>query len=87
MTKKKDRAELLRNFVTAALELMKRRLSDLPADAAFALNAAQNAGGDIVLIFNPGAGNIIAALHSPHPDADPIPLFRIAIPFPEAASH
>lgn len=82
-----DRDALLKNFVDAALELMKRGLSDLPAGAALALNAAQNAGGDIVLIFNPRAGNVTVALDPPHPDADPIPLFRIVLPFPEGITN
>ena len=82
-----DRDALLKNFVDAALELMKRGLSDLPAAAALALNAAQNAGGDIVMVFSPAAGNVTVALHMEGSDADPIPLFRVAVPFPGRVSH
>jgi len=82
-----DRDKLLRNFVDAALELMKEGLSDLPADAALALNAAQNAGGDVVMVFSPAAGNVTVALHMEGSDADPIPLFRIQVPVPEGMTN
>jgi hypothetical protein len=80
-----DRDALLKNFVDAALELMKSGLSGLSVENALLVAGAQAAGADVVLVFSPGAGNVTGALHFPDPDAEPAMLFRIIVPFPEVS--
>jgi hypothetical protein len=85
--KKDDRPTLLRNFVDAALELMKEGLSQLPIEKAFLVERAQKVGADVVLVFAPGAGTIVGALHPPDPDAEPATLFQIVVPVSEGVSN
>jgi len=82
-----DRDALLKNFVDAALELMKEGLSGLNVEKALAVSGAQQMGADIVLVFSPGAGNVTVALHFPDPDAEPATLFRIVVPIPEGVTN
>lgn len=82
-----DRDKLLADFVTAALELLKRGLSDLPVEKAFHVARAQQMGADVCLVFAPGAGTVVGALHPPEPDADVLELFRVVVPVPEAVTN
>lgn len=82
-----DRDVLLKNFVDAALALMAEGLSGLSVEQAILVERAQKVGADVVLVFAPGAGTIVGALHPPDPDADVHELFRIVVPFPEEVSH
>jgi hypothetical protein len=82
-----DRDALLKNFVDAALALMKEGLSGLSIEKAFHVSRAQQMGADVVLVFAPGAGTVVGALHPPEPDADVLELFRIVVPFPEGVSN
>jgi hypothetical protein len=82
-----DRDALLKNFVDAALALMKEGLSQLPIEKAFHVDRAQKMGADVCLIFAPGAGTVIGALHPPDPDAEVLELFRVVVPFPEGVSN
>ncbi len=72
-----DRNALLRRFVDAALALMSEGLAGLEPRKAHLVDRAQQAGADVCLVFSPGAGSIVAALHSPDPAVDPVELFRI----------
>jgi hypothetical protein len=81
------REKLLADFVTAALALMREGLSGLPIEKAFHADRAQKMGADVVLIFAPGAGTIVGALHPPEPDAEVLELFRIVVPSFEEVSH
>ena len=82
-----DRDALLKNFVTAALELMKEGLSGLNVEKAIAVSRAQQMGADIGIVFFPGAGTIVGCLHFPDPDADTPELFRIVVPVPEGSTN
>jgi hypothetical protein len=82
-----NRDALLKNFVDAALELMKEGLSGLSLGNAVLVERAQKMGADVVLVFSPGAGNVTGALHFPDPSAEPAMLFRIQVPFPEVSTH
>jgi hypothetical protein len=82
-----DRDALMKDFVAAALELMKAGLAGLSIEQAVLVARAQAAGADVVLVFAPGAGTIIGALHPPDPAADPVPLFKIVVPFPEGSTN
>jgi hypothetical protein len=82
-----DKDTLLKNFVDAALALMKERLSQLSIGNALLVAQAQAAGADVVLVFSPGAGNVTGALHFPDPSAEPAMLFRILVPVPEGVSN
>jgi hypothetical protein len=75
-----DRDALVRNFVDAALELMKEGLSGLTLEKAFHVERAQKMGADVCLVFAPGAGTVVGALHFPDPEAEPATLFRIVLP-------
>ena len=87
MSEKKDRAELLRNFTDAALALTCEGLSGLTPAQALQVGRAQQLGGDIVLIFCPAAGNVTVAMHMEGSDIDPVPLFKILVPLPEAVTN
>jgi hypothetical protein len=87
MTEKIDRAILLKNFVDAALALMAEGLSGLPIEKALLVDRAQKAGADVCLVFAPGTGRIVGALHPCEPDADVVELFRIVIPSPEGSTN
>ena len=82
-----DRDVLLKNFVDAALELMKEGLSQLSIEKAFHVSRAQQMGADVCLVFAPGAGTVVGCLHFPDPDADTPELFRIVLPIPEASTN
>jgi hypothetical protein len=82
-----DRDALLKNFVDAALELMKAGLSSLPIERMLYVDRAQKLGADVVLVFAPGAGTIVGALHPPDPDADVLELFKIVVPVPEGVTN
>lgn len=75
-----DREKLLADFVSAALALMCEGLSGLNPEKAVLVAQAQQMGADVVLVFAPGAGTIVGALHPPDPDADVLELFRIVLP-------
>ena len=81
------RSELLKNFIDAALELMKAGLSQLPVEKAFHVDRAQQMGADVCLVFAPGAGTVVGCLHPPEPDADVLELFRIVVPSPEGSTN
>jgi hypothetical protein len=81
------KAELLKNFVDAALALMSAGLSGLSVEKAFHVSRAQQMGADIGIVFFPGAGTIVGALHPPDPDADVLELFRILVPSPEGSTN
>ena len=81
-----DREKILADFVTAALELMKAGLSGLSIEKAFHVDRAQKMGADVVLVFAPGAGTIVGALHPLDPDADVAELFRIVVPSSEVSN-
>jgi len=83
----KDRDELLKNFVDAALELMKEALAGLPLERAMLVNVAQKKGFDVCLAFSPGAGTVVVALHQEGGDAEPVTLCQIQIPRDEGNSH
>lgn len=88
MTEKdKERAALLKNFVDAALALMGEGLSGLNAEKAILVDRAQKMGADVCLVFAPGAGTIVGALHPCEPGADVLELFRIVIPSPEGSTN
>ncbi len=80
MSDKKDRDVLLKNFIDAALALMKEGLSGLTVEKAILVDRAQAAGADVCLVFAPGAGSIVLALHPPDPAADVVELLRIVVP-------
>jgi len=82
-----DRDALLKNFVDAALALMKVGLSGLNLEKAFYVEQEQKMGADVCLVFAPGAGTIVGCLHPPDPAADVHELFRIVVPVPEEVSH
>ena len=82
-----DRDALLKNFVDAGLALMKEGLSGLPIEKAILVDAAQKAGADVCLVFAPGAGTVVGALHPYDPDADVLELFRIVVPSPEGSTN
>jgi phenolic acid decarboxylase len=82
-----DKATLLQNFVDAALALMKEGLSELSVEKAFHVDRAQKMGADVVLVFAPGAGTVVGALHFPDPAADTPELFRIVVPSPEGSTN
>lgn len=82
-----DRDALLKNFVDAALELMKAGLSSLPIERMLYVSQAQKMGADVVLVFAPGAGTIVGALHFPDPAAEPATLFKIVVPSPEGSTN
>jgi hypothetical protein len=73
-------AELLKNFVDAALALMSEGLSGLPPEKAILVDRAQRLGADVALVFAPGAGTVVGALHFPDPSAEPAKLFQIEVP-------
>jgi len=81
------RDDLLKNFVDAALALMGEGLSGLSSGQAVLVDRAQKVGADVVLVFAPGAGTIVGALHPPNPDGDVLELFRIVVPFPEGVAN
>jgi hypothetical protein len=82
------KAELLKNFVDSALELMKAGLADLCVEKALLVSRAQAAGADIGIVFFPGAGTIVGCLHFPaDQDAEPATLFRIVLPVPEGTTN
>jgi hypothetical protein len=82
-----DRSTLLQNFIDAALALMKAGLSSLPIERMLYVEQAQKLGADVVLVFAPGAGTIVGALHPPDPDADVMELFRLVVPVSEGSSN
>jgi hypothetical protein len=82
-----DRDALLKNFVNAALELMKEGLSGLNVEKALLVSRAQSMGADIGIVFFPGAGTVVGCLHFPDQDAEPATLFRIVIPVPEGVTN
>jgi hypothetical protein len=41
----------------------------------------------VVLVFAPGAGTVVGALHFPDPAADTPELFRIVVPSPEGSTN
>ena len=82
-----DREKLLADFVSAALALMCEGLSGLPAEKALHVDRAQKMGADVVLVFAPGAGTIVGALHPPDPDADVMELFRLVVPVSGGSSN
>jgi hypothetical protein len=82
-----DREKILADFVQAALELMKAGLSQLPVEKAFHVSQAQKMGADICLVFAPGAGTIVGALHPPDPDAEVLELFQIVVAVPEGSTN
>lgn len=82
-----DRDTLIKNFVDAALALMREGLSGLNPEKAVLVDRAQKMGADVVLVFAPGAGTIVGALHFPDPAADTPELFRIVVPFPEGSTN
>ncbi len=75
-----DRAALVKGFVDAALKLMEEGLSGLSPEKAAQVDFAQRRGADISLVFAPGAGPVVAALHVPGSDVDPVEIFRVVIP-------
>ena len=81
------RDALLKAFIDAALALMKEGLSQLSVEKAFHVDRAQKMGADVCLVFSPGTGNVVGALHPPEPDADVLELFRIVVPFPEGVTN
>jgi hypothetical protein len=48
---------------------------------------AQKLGADVVLVFAPGAGTVVGALHFPDPSAEPATLFQIVVPSPEVSTN
>jgi hypothetical protein len=82
-----DRDALLKIFVDAALELMKAGLSSLPIERMLYVEQAQKLGADVVLVFAPGAGTVVGALHFPDPSAEPATLFQIVVPSPEVSTN
>jgi hypothetical protein len=82
-----NKEKLLADFVDAALALMREGLSGLNLEKAFHVDRAQKMGADVVLVFAPGAGTVVGALHPPEPDADVLELFRIVVPSSEEVSH
>ena len=82
-----DRKKLLDDFVTAALALMCEGLSGLNFEKAVLVAQAQKMGADVVLVFAPGAGTVVGALHPPEPDADVHELFRIIVPSSEVSTN
>jgi hypothetical protein len=87
MSDKSDRDTLLKNFIDAALALMKEGLSGLSIEQAVLVDRAQQMGADIGIVFFPGAGTVVGALHPPEPDAEVMELFRIVVPFPEVSTN
>ena len=82
-----DREKLLADFIDAALKLMQEGLSGLTVENALLVARAQQMGADVVLVFAPGAGTVVGALHPPDPEADVLELFQIAVPFPEVSTN
>jgi hypothetical protein len=82
-----DKEKLLADFVTAALALMREGLSGLSIEKAFHVDRAQKMGADVVLVFAPGAGTVVGALHFPDPAAEPATLFKIVVPSPEGSTN
>jgi hypothetical protein len=82
-----NRDALLKNFIDAALALMREGLSGLSIEKAFHVDQAQKMGADVVLVFAPVAGTVVGALHPPDPDADVHELFRIVVPLPEGVTN
>ena len=82
-----DRSALLKNFVDAALALMQEGLSRLPIEKTLHVERAQKMGADVALVFAPGAGTVVGALHPPDPDADVLELFRFVVPSPEGSTN
>jgi hypothetical protein len=80
-----DRDALLKNFIDAALELMKAGLAGLSIEQAVLVDRSQKMGADVVLVFSPGAGVIVGALHPADPAADVLELFRIVVPSSEVS--
>jgi phenolic acid decarboxylase len=66
---------------------MKEGLSELSVEKAFHVDRAQKMGADVVLVFAPGAGTVVGALHFPDPAADTPELFRIVVPSPEGSTN
>ena len=82
-----DRDALLKNFVDAALALMQEGLSGLSPEKAVLVERAQKMGADVCLVFAPGAGTVVGALHFPDPSAEPATLFQIVVPSSEGSTN
>jgi hypothetical protein len=80
-----DRAELLQNFIVAARLLAAEGMSGLNPEKALLVNAAQERGADVILMYVTSTETVIGALHFPDPAADPVELFRIVVPSSEVS--
>jgi len=72
-----DRDRLLKSYIEAARALVAAGLSGLAPEKAVLVNAAMDRGAEVVLVHNTSTATVIAALHHPSPDVDPVELFRI----------
>jgi hypothetical protein len=76
------RSELLANYISAARALAAEGLSGLDPEKAVLVDAAQQAGADVILMYVTSTETVIGALNLPN--GDPVTIFRIE---PSEASH
>lgn len=74
------REKLLADYITAARALAAEGMSGLNPEKAILVNAAQERGADVILMYVTSTETVIGALNLPNPDSNPVELFRIEMP-------